>query len=137
MQIQYIDKRRFDGGKNQVVIKYNHKHWKMGNGRGLRPYNPATLPIIFTTIYDSPITVVLNLGSIETQGFGESVSGVRQQEIFSNKSKKDKILDTHFIFPTTQGSINACMELVGFSTSDKVKNHCIANFNIIRFLKFD
>ena len=26
--------------------------------------------------------VVLNLGSIEPQGFGESVSGVRRQEIF-------------------------------------------------------
>ena len=29
----------------------------------------------------------------------------------------------HFIFPTTKGSMNACMELVGFSTSNKVKNH--------------
>ena len=30
----------------------------------------------------------------------------------------------HFIFPTMKGSMNACMELVGFSTSNKVKNHC-------------
>ena len=30
----------------------------------------------------------------------------------------------YFIFPTMKGSMNACMELVGFSTSNKVKNHC-------------
>ena len=41
--------------------------------------------------------VVLNLGSIEPQGFGESVSGVRQQEILSNKSKKIKF-STHILF---------------------------------------
>ena len=29
----------------------------------------------------------------------------------------------HFIFATMKGSMNACMELVGFSTSNKVKNH--------------
>ena len=57
-----------------------------------------------------------------TPGFGESVSGVRWQEILSNKSKNNKIHDTHFFFPTTKGSMNACMELVGFSTSNKVKN---------------
>ena len=28
-----------------------------------------------------------------------------------------------FIFQTTNGSMDACMELVGFSTSNKVKNH--------------
>ena len=26
-------------------------------------------------------------------------------------------------YPTTKGSMNACMELAGFSTSHKVKNH--------------
>ena len=62
--------------------------------------------------------VVLNLFSIEPQGFGESVSGFRRQEILNNKTKK-KILDTHFILPTTKGSIIARMELVGFSTSNK------------------
>ena len=58
------------------------------------------------------------------QGFSESVSGVQRQEIFSNKSKINKIHNTHFIFPSTKGSMNACMERVGFSTS-KVKNHWI------------
>jgi len=67
--------------------------------------------------------VVLNLGSIEPQGFGESVSGVRPQEILNNNSKINKIQDTHFIFQTTNGLMNACMELVGFSNSNKVKNH--------------
>ena len=62
--------------------------------------------------------VVLNLCSIEPQGFGESVSGFRRQEILSNKTKK-KIHDTHFILPTTKGSIIARMKLVGFSTSNK------------------
>ena len=66
---------------------------------------------------------VLKLGSIEPQGFGESVSCVQQEDILSNESKKNKIYDTHFIFATTKGSMNACMELVGFSTPSKVKNH--------------
>ena len=57
--------------------------------------------------------MVLNLGLIEPQRFGESVSGIWWQEILSNKSNKNKIHDTHFIFPTTTGSMNACMELVG------------------------
>ena len=30
-----------------------------------------------------------------------------------------------FIFPTTKGSMNACMEHVGFRTSKKVKNHWV------------
>ena len=58
-------------------------------------------------------TMVLNLVSIESKGCGEIVSGVRRQEILSNKNK---IQDTHFIFPTTKGSMNACMKLVGFHT---------------------
>ena len=37
--------------------------------------------------------------------------------------KINKIHDTNFIFATTKGSMNICMELVGFSTSNKVKNH--------------
>ena len=65
--------------------------------------------------------VVLNLGSIEPQGFGESVSGVRRQEILSNKIRKKEFM-THFIFPTTKGSMNAFLELVGFTTSNKVRN---------------
>ena len=69
--------------------------------------------------------VVLNLGAIEPQGFGESVLGVQWQVILSNKSKKNIIHDTHFIFPTTKGSINAWWtdELAWFSTLNKVKNH--------------
>ena len=42
--------------------------------------------------------VDLNLGSIEPQGFDESVSGVQRQEILRNKSKKNKIHDIHIIF---------------------------------------
>ena len=34
-----------------------------------------------------------------------------------------KIHDTLFIFPTTKCLMNACMELVAFSTSNKVKNY--------------
>ena len=52
--------------------------------------------------------MVLNLGSIEPQGFGESVSGVRRQEILSNKSKKNIIHDTHFIFSNYEG-FDECM----------------------------
>ena len=69
------------------------------------------------------IPVVLNLGTIKPQGFCESVSGVRWQEILSNKVKIIKFTNTLFIFPTRKGSMNASMELVGFSTSNKVKNH--------------
>ena len=63
--------------------------------------------------------VVLNLGSIGPQGLW-----VRRRGILSNKSKRNKIHDTYFVFPNNKGSINACMEIVGFSTSNKVKNHC-------------
>ena len=42
--------------------------------------------------------VVLNRGPIEPQKFGESVSGVRLQEILSNKSKKNRIPDAHTLF---------------------------------------
>ena len=62
--------------------------------------------------------MVLKLGSIEPQGFGESNSGD-----LNNKGKINKIHDTHHIFATTKGSMNECMELVGFSTSNQVKNH--------------
>ena len=47
----------------------------------------------------------------------------RRQEILSNKTKKI-IHNTHFILPITKGSINAWIKLVGFSTSNRVKNHC-------------
>ena len=52
-------------------------------------------------------SVALNLGSIEPQGFGELVSWVRRfGGLLGNMKKKKK-----HIFPTTKGSINACMEL--------------------------
>ena len=38
-------------------------------------------------IFSVTRSVVLNLGSIEPQGFGESVTGVRRQEILSNQKK--------------------------------------------------
>ena len=59
--------------------------------------------------------VVLNLGLIEPQGFGGL--GVRWFWIW-------RIKKAHFIFPTTKGSMNACMELVGSSSSKNIKNHC-------------
>ena len=31
---------------------------------------------------------------------------------------------TNLLFPTTKGSMNACIEFVGLGTSKKVKNHC-------------
>ena len=91
---------------------------------GGRTMHPGRLIMFVAACQVLPRTVVLNWSSIEPQGFGESVSGVQRQEILSNKSKKNKIYDTHFIFPTTKGLMNACMELVGFSTSNKVKSHC-------------
>ena len=33
-------------------------------------------------------------------------------------------IKTHFFFPTTKGSMNACIELVGFSAPKNVKNLC-------------
>ena len=33
-----------------------------------------------------------------------------------------------FVGLRIEGSMNACMELVGFSTSNKVKNHCSSHF---------
>ena len=50
-------------------------------------------------------------------------------------NKKHKIHDTHIIFATTKGSMNACMELVGFSTSDKVKNREVAYFWYVPLLR--
>ena len=79
--------------------------------------------------------MVLNQGSIEPQGFGESVSRGRRKDILSNKTKKNKIHGTHFIFPTTKGSMNACMELVGFNTSNKVKNHCRGTHAGLKLIK--
>ena len=33
-------------------------------------------------------------------------------------------IKVHFIFQTTKGSMNACLELMGLSVSNKVKSHC-------------
>ena len=56
-------------------------------------------------------------GSVsQFQGFGD-------KEILSNNSKTNKINDIHYTFVTTKGSVNLFMELVGFSTSNKVRNH--------------
>ena len=35
---------------------------------------------------------------------------------------KETIFD---FFPITKGSVNALMKLAGFSTSNKVRNHCL------------
>ena len=49
------------------------------------------------------------------QGFGGLVHPAR---LCTNTVQKKKA-------QTTKGSMNACMELMGSSTSNKVKNHCI------------
>ena len=95
------------------------KHKEANHGTALE-INLAYQQFQSKTVY----TVVLNQVSIEPQRFGESVSGVRRQAILSNKSTKNEIYATHIIFPTTKGSMNGSRELVGFSTSNKIKNHC-------------
>ena len=80
--------------------------------------------------------VVLNLGSIEPQELGESVSEVPRQEILSNRNKINKIHDTHFIFSTTKRSMNACMELVGFSTSIRLRTTALKGGTGLKFLFF-
>ncbi len=46
---------------------------------------------------------------------------------FIGEYEKEK---KHFVLPTTKGSMNACMELVGFSVSSKVKNHCSSALSV-------
>ena len=110
-------------------------------------------------------TVVLNLGSIEPQGFVESVLGVRQRSIILRLFQQYDFLQlmfcwfcclntvicvqlmhgsfcalikiytyvlkkSYFIFPITKGSVNALMKLAGFSTSNKVKNHCVRRWYV-------
>ena len=58
---------------------------QMNKGLSLIMYVPLS-----SANYKLLESVVLNLGSLEPQGFGESVSGVRRQKILSNKSKKKK-----------------------------------------------
>ena len=83
--------------------------------------------------------MVLNLGKIKPQGFSESVSGVRQmgspysllfvtshsvwsvRALIQNADDFNLHKKAHFNFPTTKGSINADIELVGFSTSNKLR----------------
>ena len=58
--------------------------------------------------------MVFSLGSVsQFQGFG----GLG---VYWGISRRKK---TRFLFPTTKGSMNACMEL-GYSVSNKVKNYC-------------
>ena len=73
------------------------------------------------------IPVVFNLGSIEPHGFGESVSGVSAVWFTPLVCALHIVIYICFEFkekksPIRKGSMNACMELVGFSTSNKVKN---------------
>ena len=41
-----------------------------------------------------------------------------------------------FIFPTTKDSMNACMDLVGFSTSKNVKSHWYRLYCIFLMVKY-
>ena len=43
----------------------------------------------------------------------------------TNKIYTYVLKKSYFIFPITKGSVNALMKLAGFSTSNKVKNHCL------------
>ena len=61
----------------------------------------AQLRVPLNPQYDR--SVVLTLGSIEPQGFGGSVSGVRQKEILSNKSKKKYNSRHTFYFSNYEG----------------------------------
>jgi len=65
--------------------------------------------------------VVLNLCSIEPQGFGESVSGFRRQEILSNKTKKKYSRHT-FYFTHYEGFDNCKDETYGVQYLQQ-KNH--------------
>ena len=40
------------------------------------------------------------------------------------EQRKYVLKKSYFIFPITKGSVNVLMKLAGFSTSNKVKNHC-------------
>ena len=42
----------------------------------------------------------------------------------TNKIYTYVLKKSYFIFPNTKGSVNALMKLAGFSTSNKVNNHC-------------
>ena len=40
--------------------------------------------------------------------------------------------NAHIIFSTSKGLMNACIELVGLSISNKAKNHCIKSISYYR-----
>ena len=42
----------------------------------------------------------------------------------TNKIYTYVLKEPYLMFPITKGSVNALMKLAGFSTSNKVKNHC-------------
>ena len=44
--------------------------------------------------------------------------------VCTNKIYTYVLKKSYFIFPITKGSVNALVKLAGFSTSNKVKNHC-------------
>ena len=74
--------------------------------------------------------MVLNLGSIKPQEFGESISRVRRRSHTHTHTHTHTLVINYvqylcfeeiiFLF-ITEGSVNAQMNLAGFSTSNKVK----------------
>ena len=66
----------------------------------------------------------LTMGSIESQGFGGLVHPARlcTNTVYSYIHMFE--FEEERKAPTMKGSMNSCMELVGFITSEKVKNHC-------------
>ena len=42
---------------------------------------------------------------------------------------------SYFIFPITKGSVNVLIKLPGFSTSNKVKNHCSRALELVTVFK--
>ena len=73
----------------------------------LKKFTDNSLKFVCLFRFIAPNLVVLNLGSTEPQGFSESVSGFRWQEILSNKSKKKNSQHT-FFFSNHEG-FNECM----------------------------
>ena len=48
----------------------------------------------------------------------------------TNKIYTYVLKKSYLIIPIMKGSVNALMELAGFSTSNKVKNHCVRRIHI-------
>ena len=80
--------------------------------------------------------LVLNQDSIKPRGLVSQFQGFDGKRFWVIKVKKYINHNTHFILPTKKGSTNACMEFVGFSTSNKVKNHWSRLYDVYVYVCF-